>query len=257
MNAKAAGRLEGKVALITGAASGIGWVTAEHFVSQGAVVVLADRDADKLAERADTLSRRSIRHRAVVLDVTSEAQWMRLMQEIDGEFGRLDILVNNAGIGYFRSIVETTYEEWKNILSVNLDSVFLGTKHALPLLRRSGQGSIVNVSSIRGQVAGPNVSAYSASKAGVRLFTKSTALECAAARNGVRANSVHPGVIETPMSAQALVDAEKLAKSVERIPVGRLGQAAEIAAAIVFLASDESSYMTGSEITIDGGYTAQ
>lgn len=257
MNASATRRLDGKIALITGAASGIGWAAAELFAAEGAVVILADRAVDQLARRADALSERGARNHAVMLDVTSEADWMRVVQEIEGEFGRLDVLVNNAGIGYFRSIVETTFEEWRNILSVNLDSVFLGTKYALPLLARSGKGSIVNVSSIRGQVAGPNVAAYSASKAGVRLFTKSTALECAAARNGIRANSVHPGVIATPMSAQALQEPAKLAQSVERIPVGRLGTAAEIAAAIVFLASDESSYMTGSEITIDGGYTAQ
>lgn len=257
MNAKAAGRLDGKIALITGAASGIGWATAEMFVAQGAVVILADRAADKLAERASGLQVLDGRHRAKVLDVTSETEWMRVMQEIERELGRLDVLVNNAGIGYFRSIVETTFEEWRRILAVNLDSVFLGTKYALPLLVRSGTGSIVNVSSIRGQVAGPNVAAYSASKAGVRLFTKSTAIECAAAGNGVRANSVHPGVIETPMSAQALEDPTKLQKSLAHIPAGRLGTPAEIASAIVFLASDESSYMTGSEITIDGGYTAQ
>lgn len=257
MNAKAAGRLDGKIALITGAASGIGWATAELFAEEGAVVILADRAADKLEHRRDELAARDTRHRAFVMDVTSEAEWMRVLREIEREFDRLDILVNNAGIGYFRSIVATTFEEWRRILSVNLDSVFLGTKHSLPLLTRSGKGSIINVSSIRGQVAGPNVAAYSASKAGVRLFTKSTAIECAAAGNGVRANSVHPGVIETPMSAQALEDPAKLAQSVERIPVRRLGKASEIAAAIVFLASDESSYMTGSEITIDGGYTAQ
>jgi meso-butanediol dehydrogenase/(S,S)-butanediol dehydrogenase/diacetyl reductase len=257
MNAKAPGRLHGKIALITGAASGIGWATAELFAAEGAVLILTDRAADELAQRLEDLSRQDTRHRAMVLDVTSEAEWMRVTQQIEREFGRLDVLVNNAGIGYFRSIVETTFEEWRHILAVNLDSVFLGTRHALPLLTRSGKGSIINVSSIRGQVAGPNVAAYSASKAGVRLFTKSTAIECAAAGNGVRANSVHPGVIETPMSAQALEDPVKLAKSVERIPVGRLGKAAEIAAAIVFLASDESSYMTGSEMTVDGGYTAQ
>lgn len=257
MNIKSSRRLDGKIALITGAASGIGWATAELFATEGAVVILADRDAEKLPLRLKELSARDIRHRAMVLDVTSEAEWLRIVQEIGREFGRLDVLVNNAGIGYFCSIVETTFEEWRKILSVNLDSVFLGTKYALPLLARSGKASIINVSSIRGQVAGPNVAAYSASKGGVRLFTKSTAIECAAAGNGVRANSVHPGVIETPMSAQALEDPATLAKSVERIPVGRLGKAAEIAAAIVFLASDESSYMTGSEVTIDGGYTAQ
>lgn len=257
MNATSAGRLEGKIALITGAASGIGWVTAELFAREGAIVILADRAADKLTPRLNSLQARGGRHRAVALDVTSEDDWKRALLEIERDFGRLDVLVNNAGIGYFQSIADTSFEEWRTILAVNLDSVFLGTKHALPLLARSGKGSIVNVSSIRGQVAGPNVAAYSASKAGVRLFTKSTAIECAAARNGVRANSVHPGVIETPMSAQALEDPVKLQKSLEHIPVGRLGKAAEIAAAIVFLASDESSYMTGSEMTIDGGYTAQ
>lgn len=257
MNAKVPGRLDGKIALITGAASGIGWATAELFAAEGAVVILADRVADKLDERADALSERGGRHRTVILDVTSEAEWICVTRDIEREFSRLDVLVNNAGIGYFRSIAETAFEEWRHILAVNLDSVFLGTKHALPLLARSGAGSIINISSIRGQVAGPNVAAYSASKAGVRLFTKSTAIECAAAGNGVRANSVHPGVIETPMSAQALDNPMARAKSIERIPLGRLGKAAEIAAAIVFLASDESSYMTGSEVTIDGGYVAQ
>lgn len=257
MDARSEGRLTGKIALITGAASGIGWVTADLFAQEGAIVILTDRAVDTLHQRVSSLQGPGDRHRAIALDVTSEEDWMRAMPEIERDFGRLDVLVNNAGIGYFRSIAETTFQEWRDILAVNLDSVFLGTKHALPLLTRSGKGSIINVSSIRGQVAGPNVAAYSASKAGVRLFTKSTAIECAAAGNGVRANSVHPGVIETPMSAQALDDPAKLEKSLERIPIGRLGKAAEIASAIVFLASDESSYMTGSELTIDGGYTAQ
>jgi NAD(P)-dependent dehydrogenase (short-subunit alcohol dehydrogenase family) len=256
MNTSRTGRLAEKIALITGAASGIGWATAEQFVQEGAVVVLADRDTEKLAQRLSGLQVRDNRHRAITLDVASEEQWIRAMQEIEGAFGRLDVLVNNAGIGYFRSIAEMTYQEWRTILAVNLDSVFLGTKYALPLLGRSGKGSIVNVSSIRGLVAGPNTGAYCASKAGVRLFTKSTALECAAMGNGVRANSVHPGVIETSMSAQALDEATRSERS-KAIPVRRFGQPTEIAAAIVFLASDESSYMTGSEVTVDGGYTAQ
>lgn len=257
MNLTSAGRLHGKIALITGAASGIGWATAQYFAREGATVILADRAADKLGQRLTSLNQRDERHRAIAFDVTSEEEWIRTTREIDRVFGRLDVLVNNAGIGYFRSITETTYQEWRTIMAVNLDGVFLGTKYALPLLARSGKGSIVNVSSIRGQVAGPNVAAYSASKAGVRLFTKSTAIECAAMGNGVRANSVHPGVIETPMSAQSLDDPAKLAKSVAWIPTQRLGKPEEIAAAIAFLASDESSYMTGSEMTIDGGYTAQ
>jgi meso-butanediol dehydrogenase / (S,S)-butanediol dehydrogenase / diacetyl reductase len=257
MSTSSPGRLANKIALITGAASGIGWATAERLAQEGAIVVLADRAADKLAERLDSLQAHDERHRALALDVTSEQEWIRATRQIDQAFGRLDVLVNNAGIGYFRSITAMTFQEWREIMAVNLDGVFLGTKYALPLLARSGKGSIINVSSIRGQVAAPNTGAYSASKAGVRLFTKSTAIECAASGNAVRANSVHPGVIETPMSAQALDDATKLEQSRVRIPTGRLGQPAEIAAAIAFLASDDSSYMTGSEITIDGGYTAQ
>jgi len=250
------GRLSGKIALITGAASGIGWATAERFAQEGATVVLADRATDVLGERRRSLGGHGEGHRAIGLDVASEDDWTRAVHEIDDVYGRLDVLVNNAGIGYFRSLAEMTFKEWRDIMAVNLDGVFLGTKYSLPLLARSGKGSIVNVSSIRGLVAGPNAAAYCASKAAVRLFTKSTALECAALGNGVRANSVHPGVIETPLSARALDDSVKAAR-LQAIPVGRFGQPTEIASVIAFLASDESSYMTGSEVVVDGGYTAQ
>lgn len=251
------GRLANKIALITGAASGIGWATAERFAQEGASVVLADRAQDRLQECLNALRAYGDGHRAVHLDVTLEEHWLRAIQEIDTALGRLDVLVNNAGYGYFQSIEAMTLQEWRSIIAVNLDSVFLGTKYALPLLARSGKGSIINMSSVRGQVAGPSTGAYSAAKAGVRLFTKSTALECAAMGNGVRANSVHPGLVETPLSAQALADPARMKSSLERIPMGRMGKPNEIAAAIVFLASDESSYMTGSEVTIDGAYTAQ
>jgi NAD(P)-dependent dehydrogenase (short-subunit alcohol dehydrogenase family) len=147
--------------------------------------------------------------------------------------------------------------DWRAILAVNLESVFLGTKYSLPLLARSGKGSIINVASIRALVAGIGTGAYCASKAGVTLFTKSTALECAAAGNGIRANSVHPGQVETPLSAAALSDPARRRSTVQRIPIGRMGQAIEIADAIVFLASDASSFMTGAELVVDGGFTAQ
>jgi NAD(P)-dependent dehydrogenase (short-subunit alcohol dehydrogenase family) len=143
------------------------------------------------------------------------------------------------------------------VLAVNLDSVFLGTRHALPLLARSGRGAIVNMSSIRGLVAGPHTGAYCAAKAGVHLFTKVTALECAAAGNGVRANSVHPGHVQTPLTAPAYAKPELAAQFLAHTPIGRFAQAAEIAEAVLFLASDESSYMTGAELVIDGGVTAQ
>jgi len=180
-----------------------------------------------------------------------------LQAQIDAAFGRLDVLVNNAGFGSFLPIAATTLQQWRAIMAVNLDSVFLGTKYSLPLLARAGKASIINMSSIRGLVAGHGTAAYCASKAGVRLFTKATALECAALGNGVRANSVHPGQIETPLLKQAMAESGRLPSTLERIPIGRLGQPLEVAAALVFLASDESSFMTGSELTIDGGYTAQ
>jgi NAD(P)-dependent dehydrogenase (short-subunit alcohol dehydrogenase family) len=257
MSTTATGRLAKKIALITGAASGIGWAAAERFAQEGATVILGDRAGDKLQERLSTLRASAGRHCAITFDVTSEEDWKRTTQEIDAMFGHLDVLVNNAGYGYFQSIEAMTFEEWRSIIAVNLDSVFLATKYALPLLARSGAGSIVNISSIRGLVAGPNTGAYCAAKGGVRLFTKSTALECAAKGNGVRANSVHPGQVETPLTAQVFADPTILKRTLERIPIGRMGKPLEIADAIVFLASDESSFMTGSEVTVDGGYTAQ
>jgi meso-butanediol dehydrogenase / (S,S)-butanediol dehydrogenase / diacetyl reductase len=251
------GCLTNKIALITGAASGIGLKTAERFAEEGASVVLTDKAEQLLEGALASVRRHGGQHQGMVLDVTSEEAWISTVQRIDSTFGRLDILVNNAGYGRFQSIEETSFADWRAILAVNLDSVFLGTKYSLPLLARSGKGSIVNVSSIRGLVAGMGTGAYCASKAGVRLFTKSTALECAAAGNGVRANSVHPGQVETPLSAAALSDPMRRSSTLERIPIGRMGQPVEIAATIVFLASDASSFMTGAELVVDGGYTAQ
>ncbi|HEY2402510.1 MAG TPA: glucose 1-dehydrogenase [Steroidobacteraceae bacterium] len=257
MTATSGKRLANKIALISGGASGIGWAAAERFAQEGAVVIVADRDADKLKECASALRAYGNEHRGVQLDVTLEDDWKRVLGEVDSTFGRLDVLVNNAGYGSFLTIDSTTLQEWRALMAVNLDSVFLGTKYALPLLVRAGNASIINMSSIRGLVAGHGTAAYSAAKAGVRLFTKATALECAALRNGVRANSVHPGQIETPLLRQAMADSGRLQSTLERIPVGRLGQPLEIADAMVFLASDESSFMTGSEVVIDGGFTAQ
>jgi meso-butanediol dehydrogenase/(S,S)-butanediol dehydrogenase/diacetyl reductase len=251
------GRLPNKIALITGAASGIGLKTAQRFAEEGATVVLTDKTEDRLEAAFPSMRAIGGQHRACALDVTSEQAWLETLQLIDSTFGRLDILVNNAGFGRFQSIEETSFADWRALLAVNLDSVFLGTKHSLPLLARSGKGSIVNVSSIRSLVAGVGTGAYCASKAGVTLFTKATALECAAAGNGVRANSVHPGQVETPLSAAALADPARRRATVERIPIGRMGQPEEIAEAIVFLASDASSFMTGAELVVDGGYTAQ
>jgi len=248
-------RLKGRIALVTGAASGIGLATAMRFAAESATVLLADRDAPKLADARSALAGEE--HDTIVLDVTDEAGWTALAARIESRFGRLDVLVNNAGFGRFGSIADTSLDQWRTVIAVNLDSVFLATKHMLPLLAASGHGSIVNMSSIRGIAAAPNTGSYCAAKGGVRMFTKATALECAALGNGVRANSVHPGHIATPLTAPAYADPEVAKHLLADVPIGRIGEAAEIADAIVFLASDDSRYMTGAELVIDGGSTAQ
>jgi meso-butanediol dehydrogenase / (S,S)-butanediol dehydrogenase / diacetyl reductase len=251
------GCLTGKTALVTGAASGIGLRTAERFAAEGANVILADKSESGLAATLDKVRALGGRHSSVLLDVTQELGWIDAARQMESEFGALDALVNNAGHGTFQSILDTSLADWRATIAVNLDSVFLATKHCLPLLARSGKASIINVSSIRGLVAAPGTGSYCASKAGVALFTKVTALECAAAGNGVRANSVHPGHVETPLTTQALADPARRLALIDRIPFGRMAAPQEIADVIVFLASDASSFMTGSEVVVDGGFTAQ
>lgn len=248
-------RLDGRIALITGGASGIGLATARRFAAEGATLILADRNTDALADARTLLPDEA--HDMVAMDVTDEHAWAALAERVQTRFGKLDILVNNAGFGKFASIAETSLDQWRSILAVNLDSVFLGTKYMMPLLAASGRGAIVNMSSIRGIVAGVGTGSYSAAKGGVRMFTKVTALECAAAGNGVRANSIHPGHVATPLTAPAYADAEVAKSLLADVPLGRIGEADEIADGILFLASDESRYMTGAELVIDGGSTAQ
>jgi NAD(P)-dependent dehydrogenase (short-subunit alcohol dehydrogenase family) len=249
-------RLANKIALITGAASGIGLATSRRFAEEGATVFMADRDGDKLPAALAEVRALGGDHRSILFDVTSEEGWITALATVDKAFGRLDVLVNNAGYGKMTPIVETSLEQWRAIVAVNLDSVFLGTKHAMPLLARSGKGSIVNMSSIRGLVAGRGSGPYCAAKAGVKLFTKVTALECGAVKNGVRSNSVHPGHVATPLSRGPLSDPTFAQAIVGSTPMGRVAEPREIADAVVFLASDESSFMTGSELVVDGGATA-
>jgi meso-butanediol dehydrogenase/(S,S)-butanediol dehydrogenase/diacetyl reductase len=248
-------RLVDRIALITGAASGIGYATAERCIAEGATVVLTDISNESLASSYAALCGAGSPHRAVRLDVTAEEHWIRAIKEVDAAYGRLDVLVNNAGCGMPRYIEECTLQEWRTCMAGNLDSVFLGTKYSLPLLARSGHGSIVNVASIMGLVGGVRVGPYTAAKAGVRGFTKATAIECAAARNGVRANSVHPGQIRTPLFMRGN-DEARVREVASQIPMGRVGDPREIADVIVFLASDESSFMTGTELVVDGGLTS-
>lgn len=248
------GQLDGRIALVSGAASGIGLAIARRFAAEGAKVVATDRSGDQLAEAVAGLP--GAGHHALVMDVTEEAGWIEAAQLIEREHGKLDVLVNNAGYGTFRSIRETSLETWRAIIAVNLDSVFLATRYLLPLLENSGRGSIINMSSVRGIVAGNNASSYSAAKGGVRMLTKCIAVECAELGNGVRANSLHPGHVETPLTAAAYSDPETARAFLAHTPLGRFGQPEDIAAAALFLASDESAYMTGAELVIDGGMTA-
>ena len=249
-------RLEGKVALVTGAASGIGLAIAERFACEGALIVAIDRTSDQLNAAVEALPGPARDHRGLVMDVTDEAGWEETAQTLEREFGRLDVLVNNAGFGTFRSIRDTDLATWRAIIAVNLDSVFLSARHLLPLLEKSAGGSIINMSSVRGIVGGNNASSYSAAKGGVRMLTKCLAVECASLGNGVRANSLHPGHIETPLTTKAFSNPDIAREFLAHTPMGRFGKAAEIADAALFLASDESSYMTGAELVIDGGMTA-
>ncbi|MEY4472741.1 MAG: hypothetical protein RL671_1045 [Pseudomonadota bacterium] len=248
------GQLDGRIALVSGAASGIGLAIARRFAAEGAKVVATDRSGDQLADAVAVLS--GAGHHALVMDVTEEAGWIEAAELIEREHGKLDVLVNNAGYGTFRSIRETSLETWRAIIAVNLDSVFLATRFLLPLMEKSGRGSIINMSSVRGIVGGNNASSYSAAKGGVRMLTKCIAIECAELGNGVRANSLHPGHVETPLTAAAYSEPETARAFLAHTPLGRFGQPEDIAAAALFLASDESAYMTGAELVIDGGMTA-
>lgn len=242
-------RLTGRSAVVTGAASGIGLATARLFAAEGAVVTLVDRDGQAVGREAAALG---APHRAVAMDVTDEVAWNALHDALSVQ-GGCDLLVNNAGIARLASLTDTSLAEWRATMAVNVESVFLGCRALLPLLARSGCGAIVNVSSIRGIIGGANASAYCASKGAVRLFTKALALEYA---GRVRVNSVHPGLIETPLAAAALEDATVRARRMAALPVGRPGTADEVAQAILFAGSDRASYMTGSEIVVDGGTIA-
>ena len=253
------GRVAGKIILITGAASGLGAESARRLAEEGARLVLTD-----MAEEAGLRLRDSLTddgHSAIFLkqDVTDEGRWGEVLSSTLMHFGRLDVLVNSAGIGEGEPFLEHSYEKWRRVLAINLDGTFLGMRAAAQAMAKSGGGSIINLSSILGKVGSVGASAYCASKGGVALLTKATALELAPL--GIRVNSVHPGYIDTPMVSNAIHQAENgnemRAVLISRHPLGRLGVPREIADGIVFLASDESSFMTGAELVIDGGYTAQ
>ena len=248
-------RLQGKVAFITGAARGQGAEEARMFAKEGAKVVLADVPDQEGTAGAAEIAEMGGDALYVHLDVTNEDEWDAAVQSAIASFGKLDILVNNAGIWRRGQVLETSSDQWDDIMDVNAKGVFLGTKAAIPEMRKAGGGSIVNISSTAGLVGSKTSAAYSASKGAVRIFTKSTAVQYAA--EGIRANSIHPGPIDTDMGDQVWPDAASKAASVTRTALNRMGTPEDIAYGALYLASDESSFVTGSELVIDGGVTAQ
>lgn len=252
-------RLEGKVAIVTGAASriGFGFATAERFAAEGANVIITDLRADDLAARAAELREQGYDVAEAVHDVTDEDQWSAVLDLAVARYGRLDILVNNAGIVRPAPLADATLENWNAHIEVNLKSVFLGCRAASrQMIVQDGGGSIINISSIAGLVGFDNLLSYCASKGGVRLLTKAAALDLAA--QAIRVNSVHPGHLDTEMLAYAKeVAPEMVAAMIANVPMRRLGQPADIANMNLFLASDESAYITGAEFTVDGGLTAK
>ena len=253
-------RVQDKVAFVTGGASGIGRAAALALAGEGARLVVTDLNEQDGAAVASEIEATGGEALFLSHDATDESDWAAAVEAALGRFGQIDVMVNNAGLGFLRPIVEMTMEEWRRVMAVNLDGVFLGTKAAIAAMAPRGGGSIVNVSSVLGIVGSAGTSAYSASKGGVRMLTKSAAVECAQAGLNIRVNSVHPGYIDTPMVQGALDKQPDPAASKaliqSRHPVGHLGEPADIARAIVYLASDEAKFVTGTERVVDGGYTA-
>jgi 3(or 17)beta-hydroxysteroid dehydrogenase len=252
--------LNQKICVITGARGGIGSAVARLFRAEGAVVIAADIRSTDTVDKPD---RNQGAGELIWLehDVSVEDSWIRLIDAVMDRFERIDVLVNNAGIASAGDIEETTLEDWRRVMAVNLDGIFLGVKHTIKAMKSGGGGSIVNIASVAGIVGAPFLPAYSASKGGVTIFTKSAALYCAAKNYSIRVNSVHPTFTDTPMIDSIAGGADDVSRLKRRLallqPMGRLAQPDDVANAVLFLASDEASFLTGAAITVDGGYTAQ
>ena len=255
------GRVAGKKAFITGAAQGLGAASARLLALEGAKVCLTDINLVGVqGVAAEINAERGVRTAwAFPLDVTKEEQWIYALEEADAAMGGISVLVNCAGVSRGGDIEHLTLEDWKAVMSINVDSVFLGCKHALKYMRRSQPGSIVNISSIAGLIAGHNTPAYNASKASVWLLSKSVALHCAKQGLNIRSNTVHPTYIDTPILdglRQMFGKEEAEAKLGRQVPMGHIGEPSDVANAVLYLASDESKLMTGSELKLDGGMSA-
>ena len=253
-------RVKGKVAIVTGAASGLGFAAAQKLLNEGAKVILTDINNDVLNTMDERLSAfSSSQFKTYHHDVSSEESWKEVIDQSELDFEGVNILINSAGISLGADIVSTDFEVWKKVHQVNLDSVFLGCKYATPVMAKYGSGSIINISSISGIVAGWNTAAYNSSKAGVRHLTKSVALYCAKKGYNIRCNSIHPAFVNTPILdplKQAFGEDEAVKKLARQIPINRIGDPEDVAFAILYLASDESKFMTGTEIVLDGGLSA-
>ena len=254
------GRVENKVAIVTGAASGLGFAAAQKLMDEGAKVLLTDINEEVINSMPERLSNYSeTQFNTMTHDVANEESWINVIENAENHFGKINVLVNSAGISLGADVVSTDFEIWKKVHQVNLDSVFLGCKYAVPIMSKSGQGSIINLSSISGIVAGWNTAAYNSSKAGVRLLSKSVALYCAKKGYDVRCNSVHPAFVDTPILdplKQAFGEENAVAKLSRQIPMNKIGDTDDVSYAILYLASDESKFMTGTEIVLDGGLSA-
>jgi NAD(P)-dependent dehydrogenase (short-subunit alcohol dehydrogenase family) len=248
-------RLEGKVAIVSGAASGMGAATARRFAKEGAAVVIADVLEEEGRQVAAEITRANATAEFMHLDVTSEDDWKAVIEATVQRYGKLDVLVNNAGISGSAVSDMLDTEAWDRLMAVNARGVFLGTKHAVLAMQRAGGGSIVNLSSISGNTGQTMTHmGYNASKGAVRTLTKSTAVQFG--RDGIRANSVHPGLMPPMRTSGATADPTVRAKMLEGVPLRRAGEIDEVANAVLFLASDEASYITGAELYVDGGYLA-
>lgn len=250
------GRLEGKVALVTGAGSGLGAAIARRFATEGARVIVSDVDLAAAGEVANGMAgdRTALR-----IDVADPAGWAAALPAVEAAFGALHILVNNAGICLTGSVEHISIEDWRRTHAIDLDGVFYGIRSCLPLIRQSGGGAILNISSISGIVAAGNLAAYNSAKAGVRHLTKSVALHCAKGGDAITCNSLHPTFIDTPLLdglASGRGREEVVAKLARQIPLGRVGVPDDVANAAVYFCSDEARFVTGAELAIDGGLSA-
>ena len=248
-------RMLGKVALVSGGARGIGAATARLLAQEGAAVVIGDLLEEEGQQTEAKITESGGQATFVYLDVTKEPDWANAISVAVGSYGKLDVLVNNAGISGRTTVEETTEELWDRVMAVNAKGVFLGTKLAIPAMRKAGGGSIINISSIYGIVGSETSAAYHSSKGAVRLFTKAAAIQYA--KEGIRVNSVHPGFVDSPMTRQFHQNPGVQQERIDRTPLGRMGMPEDIANGILYLASDESAFVTGSELVIDGGMTAK